>query len=185
MSKVEKLKNQPKKQGGARPGAGRKAGGTNESTKLRRASLKEFRRRVSLHADELFNAQYSLARGITFLYRIDEVEVNGKKKRQHIRVTDPDEIKDALDNIEAGENGTGDNDYYYITTEKPDNKAIDSLLDRTFGRAVQGVAVQDTTDLAGLLLNLENDYDYSEFEDNTGETPGQKLENAAPVQDKE
>ncbi len=44
-------------------------------------------------------------------------------------MTDADEIMAYVD-------GDADRDaYYYITTKLPDNKAIDSLLDRTFGKA--------------------------------------------------
>ena len=28
-------------------------------------------------------------------------------------------------------------EYYFITTERPDNRALDSLFDRVFGRAIQ------------------------------------------------
>lgn len=114
--------------GGARPGAGRKKGGKNAETIEREAALTAFRRRVIKHADELFDSQMQLARGCSILYRIDEV---GKRK-EHVIVTSAEEIKRFLD----GETGA---DYYYITTEKPDNKAVDSLLDRALGKPTQSI----------------------------------------------
>ena len=53
-------------------------------------------------------------------------------------VTNPGEIRCYLD-------GDYDNDqtYYYITTVTPDNRALDSLLDRTFGKATQTIVSED------------------------------------------
>ncbi len=37
-------------------------------------------------------------------------------------------------------------DYYFVTNIPPDNKAIDSMLDRTFGKATQPVEVSDISE---------------------------------------
>lgn len=114
--------------GGRRPGAGRPKGRFDGDTQAKNAALKEFRRRVATHADALFNAQYRLAVGVTYVYKI---ELTANNKENHVLVTDPDEIKRYLDgNVEG---------VYYISTEKPDNKAADSLLDRAFGRPQQSI----------------------------------------------
>lgn len=166
MAEPERLKKQsvkPKvrgKNGGARPGAGRKPGKQSQKTIERIEALRQFRERVAKRVDEFYNAQFSLAVGNQYLYRIDEeVGDNGRKKRTHVLVTDPDEIKTALDG-DLGQVGEG---YYYLTTQTPNNQAIDSMLDRTFGKAQQSVDLTSQGDkITGVIalptkLNGEND----------------------------
>jgi hypothetical protein len=70
----------------------------------------------------------------------------GKTKRVHTHLTDPDEIKLALDETSSqGEAAVGES-YYFVTDIPPDNKAIDSMLDRAFGKAVQSIEVNDVTE---------------------------------------
>lgn len=120
--------------GGRREGAGRPKGSLNKDTLEKKKVEEAFTRRVLNAADRLFNSQLALAEGTTYLYKIVETGSGKDKKREHVLVTDPDEIKQVLDEAE----GTGivDDTYYYMTTKAPDNKAIDSLLDRAFGKAV-------------------------------------------------
>jgi len=122
--------------GGPRPGGGRKAGGKNASTKLREAALQEFRDRVAKKTNRLFNAQYSLSQGVQMLFRIDTDSKGNRSKPQ--LVTDQEEIETYLDegNLPDGSS------YYFLTTERPDNKAIESLLDRTYGKAQQNVKME-------------------------------------------
>jgi hypothetical protein len=82
---------------------------------------------VAKNADQLFNAQMSLATGAALLFRVDKDEKG--KDLPAVQVTDSEEIKAYIDG-EVDQDG-----YYFITTKLPDNKAIDSLLDRTFGKA--------------------------------------------------
>lgn len=133
--------------GGARPGAGRKPGSRNAETLERDRVLRAFRERVQRHADDLFNAQFSVARGVSYVYRIDR---QGEREVHNI-VTDPEEIKRFLD-------GSATDTFYYITTEKPDNKAIDSLLDRTFGKAAQAIEMSGPD---GEALPVALSYDFS------------------------
>jgi hypothetical protein len=113
--------------GGKRPGAGRRKGSANRTTLERAAVLQAFRDRVAKNADQLLNAQMSLAVGTALLFRVDKDDKG--KSLPAVQVTDPNEIKGYID-------GDVDQDtYYFITTKLPDNKAIDSLLDRTFGKA--------------------------------------------------
>lgn len=144
---AEKVKKTPKKNGGARPGAGRKKGGMNDRTRERLEALKLFKDRVAQHVNVLFDAQINLARGLAFMYRIDEEENSrGQMVKKHVLVTDPKEIQKALDE------GLIDTDYYYITTEKPDNRAIDSLLDRGFGKPEQSVDLTSKgKEIAGVI----------------------------------
>jgi hypothetical protein len=71
-------------------------------------------------------------------------------------VTDQDELHEAIQAIVAGggygdvaeDDGGEDGEaitrrYYFLLTKAPDNKAIDSLLDRVFGKSVQRIAGGD------------------------------------------
>jgi hypothetical protein len=112
--------------GGARPGAGRPAGKLNKINEQRQIAKERFISRVNKMVDELFNAQANIAKGATHLYRVDK-DSKGNNLPAEL-VTSPAEIKDYIDE-------TLDSDsYYYITTERPDNKALDSMLNRAFGK---------------------------------------------------
>lgn len=123
--------------GGARVGGGRKAGGMNAKTKELKFFEEELRQRVLKTMHPLLDAQFNLAKGCTYLYviRTEVGPKGGRVKLPPELVTNAAEIEEFL----AGSFEGSQDEYYYLTTEKPDNKAIDSLLDRTFGRAVQAV----------------------------------------------
>lgn len=116
--------------GGARQGAGRPKGSENESTKRKRIALEKLEERILKNVDRMFNAQMKLAEGCTFLYKV-ETDEKGKKRPAQL-VTDPEEIKAYLD-----EEVDDPDCYYYISTQKPDNRALDSLQNRAFGRATE------------------------------------------------
>lgn len=131
--------------GGRRDGSGRKLGGTNESTKLRNAAMKEFKSRVAKNASRLFNSQMALAEGTSYLFKITKLTEGEKTSRKAVIVEDPLEIIKYLNHeLENPE------DYYYITTKAPDNKAIDSLLDRTFGKSQQSIAIEADVNVTNL-----------------------------------
>lgn len=119
--------------GGARPGAGRRTGSKNKATLEKQKVQEAFNQRVLAHADDLFNAQFKLAIGSQRVFRIDEIGEGKNKRREHTLVTDATEIKDLLDEHEGG-NGDVDGNYYYFQTVQPDNRALDSLLNRTLGK---------------------------------------------------
>jgi hypothetical protein len=130
------------KNGGKRAGAGRKRGSKSTKT-LEKAKVQEaFEQRVMANADKLFNAQFSLAVGTSKVFRIDEVGEGKDKKRIHSIVTDDEEIKAFLDEHDGG-SGEVKGVFYYITTAQPDNKALDSLLNRGLGK------VKETHELTG------------------------------------
>lgn len=92
----------------------------------------DFKRRVGHSAHKLLNAQMSIALGTQSLYKVVKgVDEKGKPTRKHVLVTDQEEIREYLDDP-SRINGE---DYYYITTRQPDNNAINSALDRLFGKA--------------------------------------------------
>jgi len=115
-----------KKNGGARPNSGPKLGAKYKKTIEKEIELAYIKERVSRAKDVLIDSQLSLARGLSYLYRIDKDE-KGKNKKP--------ELVTAQYEIEAYLSGETDEDsYYYITTIKPENNAIDSLLDRSVGK---------------------------------------------------
>lgn len=146
-SKTEKLNSksvsksslqQPKKNGGARPGAGRPKGKKSPKTLEREEALKQFRERVSKNTDKLFNAQLNKALGHTMLFvKVRTKGSKGKPGRTYFeRVEDEATIKQFLDDPDSMND---DEHYYFITTKPADNKAIDSMLDRTYGKAQQNI----------------------------------------------
>ncbi len=136
------------KWGGKRSGAGREKGSLNKATVEKKVAEKIFEDRVVKSVDRLFDSQMSLALGTSYLYRIDEVEEGKKIKKVHTLVTSSQEIKEYLDgDVEA-------DSYYYITTEKPDSRSIDSLLDRTFGRAKQKIEI-DSENKMMIIMDLK------------------------------
>jgi hypothetical protein len=131
--------------GGKRPGAGRKPGSKSKKTLEKQAIANAFNQRVLTQADVLFNAQLALSVGSIKVFRIDEEEDgNGKVKRVHTLVTLPDEIKAVLDEHEGGSGIVGEN-YYFVSNVSPDNRALDSMLNRGLGK------VADKTEHSGKL----------------------------------
>lgn len=124
----EGIKIEEAKRGGFRPNAGRPQGAKNKLTKDAKVREKGIKERILKNVDDLVNSQLALARGISFLYEIKMRNVAGRRKPEHILVKDPKRIKQFLDGDLEGE-------YYYISQKAPDNRAIDSLLDRAFGKA--------------------------------------------------
>lgn len=140
MADNESLNNKPKGRGGARPGAGRKKGKLEPQTLQRAEALRQFREKVAAVADQIFIAQFNLARGERFLFHVKTTGTGSKSKRDTVMVTDVETIKEYLsDNLNSA-----DDDYYYISTKPANNQALDSLLNRTFGSAQQSVDL--TTD---------------------------------------
>ena len=132
--------------GGKRENAGAPKGTIQRRTLEKAAVARVLRERTMMQADNLFNAQLAKAVGSVMVFRVDEEEtVGGRVKRIHTHVTDPDEIKKVLDENESGAGKVG-KDYYFVTNIPPDNKAIDSMLDRTFGKAMQPVEVSDISE---------------------------------------
>lgn len=132
------------RKGGHRPGSGRPRGSKNKLSKEVKAKDKSIKERIIRNIDDLINAQLSLAKGLFFLYEIKMRNVAGKRKPEHILVKDPKRIKAFLDGDLEGE-------YHYLTAEKPENKAIDSLLDRALGKATTDNVVD-----SGLSINIVN-----------------------------
>lgn len=128
--------------GGAREGAGRKKGGMNEARKEALAIKTAYEDRIRKHADKLFNAQFTLATGTQMLFVI-HTDSKGVRRKPEM-VTDPDIIMRFLDEnkgedgnmeVENYEDNSKCEDYFFLTTQRPDGKALNDLLDRAFGKA--------------------------------------------------
>jgi hypothetical protein len=158
--------------GGARHGAGKPKGTKHSNTIEKHAVLRETQQRVYRNIDGLLNAQLANALGSVMIFRKDSVEgSNGKEKTVHTLITDPDEIKEVLDGS-GGKGGQLEGGFYIVTAVPPDNRAIDSLLDRGLGKATQSIEV--TTDntfferdvyrtaLVIIVRNWTDDPDYIE-----------------------
>jgi|SRR3954451_11260164 len=123
--------------GGKRPGAGRKKGSKSQKTIEKERVLAALRDRIMKNADRILNAQLSIAQGQQFLYRI----VTTKDEKGRSMRSKPELITSEY-TIEAYLNGDfeGDEDeYYFITTKEPNNMAIDSMFNRTFGKPTETV----------------------------------------------
>lgn len=126
--------------GGARPGAGRPKGGMNAETIEKMKVKQAFEARVALHANALFNAQMSLAMGTQMiLKRVKKKTNKGWRWSSYEKVTDEKEILEYLD----GKFDKDENQFFVITVDKPDARAIDSMLDRLMGKAPQNLNIKD------------------------------------------
>jgi len=150
--------------GGPRPGAGRKPGSKSPVTLEREAALKAFRDMVIEQVNPLFIAQLQLAKGCTYVYRVTVGARGGRT--DPVLVTDQDELFEAIQSIdsnagygevvedEGGEDGESlTHRYYFLTTKAPDNKALDSLLDRALGKAVGLIELPPDAD-AGTVVGF-------------------------------
>ena len=123
--------------GGVRPGGGRPPGSKNKKTIKQEIAKRAFEQRILRNLNPLLTAQMNLAQGVAHLFRIDKWKDPETKQwhSKHVLVEDSKEIQEVLDTCKG--NGVVNKKYYYITTRDPDNRALDSLIDRLFGRAVQ------------------------------------------------
>lgn len=135
---VDSLNEKSNTWGGKREGSGRPEGSKNKSTLEQQKTKEAFVRRVNKNADKLFNAQLSIATGTQMLFMI-KTDSKGNRRKPEI-VTDVETISRFLDENE-GVDGTLDDDteYYFMTTARPDNSAIESLINRSFGKAKESI----------------------------------------------
>lgn len=114
---------------------GRKAGSMNKTTMESKLAKKAFIERVNKNVDKLFNSQLDLAVGEKYLMVVKTIGKGSKQRRETSIVTDPDLIKEYLDE----ELDNTDEEYYFMTTKPANNQALDSLMNRSFGKATEKV----------------------------------------------
>lgn len=137
--------------GGSRPGSGRPQGSMNEATKERMHVKAAFIKRINNAADRLFNAQYNLAVGEQYLMHKYTVGTGTKARTVVDVVEDPEIIKEYLDDTLE----QGDDEYYYISTKPANGMAIDSLLNRSFGKADENLDITSNGETLGVGLSAE------------------------------
>lgn len=151
--------NPPKKKNNSRKG--KKTEKTLEKERVAAA----MRQKIMSVAEELVNTQLHLARGQSFLYKVEKKWVSTGKDRGWWRrekpelVEDAGEIKEYLERTITDDEDIEDEDsgktYYYITTKSPDGSVIESMLNRTFGRAPQDNKVSGAIEIGILLAEAE------------------------------
>lgn len=136
-----------KKRGGVRPNSGRPKGSMSEERRLRSEAMRRYKLRVAHLTDRLLNSQLALALGETNLY-VTKTSGSGEKQRKTTEmVTDTQTIISYLN----GELKGAKEEYYYIATKSPDLRAIDTLLDRAYGKAIQHVEVDLSDERQGVM----------------------------------
>jgi hypothetical protein len=135
---------------GFQPGVGRPKGTILESTREKNIIRKEIQDRVLKGSKKLINSQFTLANGCNYLYRIDTDEKG--KQQKPVLVKDQAEIEKYL----SGEYNEAEN-YYFITTEKPDIRAIQDLWDRVIGKPPQVVQGDEEMPLYSVVINRYKD----------------------------
>lgn len=130
--------------GGKRTGSGLPKGFKFASTEEKLKARKLMETRILNRLNPLLNAQFTLAEGLQYVYKIVTTGEGKNQKRETVLVEDPDEIREFLDEHEGG-NGVVGEDYYFITVKPPSDKAIDSMIDRVFGKATQSIELDNPT----------------------------------------
>lgn len=132
---------------------GRPKGKKAKSTLEREAVMRAYQQRVMQMSDRLLDYQLSLARGTTYLFKIEKELIIGpkggktyKSKKPEL-VTDVEEIRSYLEGItqegDLGNPKDPNGTYYYLTSKDPDSRTIDSMLDRGIGKPAQAFSMQD------------------------------------------
>lgn len=138
MAQDEKLKNVSNsagRHGGRRKNAGRKKGGKNKNTIEKDIAKKELESRVINSLDTLINSQLDLATGEKYLMAVRTVGRGSKARQETVIITDLEMIKRYF----SGDLEDTEDEYYFISTKPANNQALESLLNRTFGKAPQGI----------------------------------------------
>lgn len=125
--------------GGKRQGAGKPKGKLSAKTLEKQKVQEAFNQRVLKHADSLFEAQFQLAVGSVRVFQVVETGKGANVKREHVLVTNPKIMKDVLDEIDGEGGGKVGEDFYFVTAVPPSNQAIDSMLNRTLGKAKESL----------------------------------------------
>jgi len=134
---------------------GRPKGKKSQATLEKERVLAEYRNKIMKHADILFRNQMHLAQGVSYLYKW----VKGKQKP--VLVTNTKEIEEYIltemgTKIKKEDKIDPNATYYFISTERPDNRAIDSMLDRTFDKPATPITGKDggPIQLQGIEINV-------------------------------
>jgi len=145
-----------KQHGGKREGAGRKPGALNKKTLKAMEVKKAYLDKVRRNVDQLFNAQFSVAKGTQMLFVI-KTDSKGNRRKPEI-VTDPEIIGRFLEENEGmdGTLGSDDSEYFFLTTRMPDSRTISDMLDRALGKPDQAIDVTSNGETIGATIVFED-----------------------------
>lgn len=118
---------------------GRPLGAKNAATIQRDAELRAYRDRVAKNTQRLLDAEMTVAQGVTMLFKKPKAAAKGEPRKVE-RVTDEATIRAYLD----GELDNDEHDFYFLATERPDTVTIQRMLDRTYDKPPQAVALGGT-----------------------------------------
>lgn len=131
----------PKGLKGFQPG-NRVGKGKQKKTIDKEIALEELRQTVLKEIKPMLRSAVSNATGLTVMFQKKKVKNKKTNKFERtgdlIRVTDADRVEELLKG-----NCLGD-DWYYITTKDPNIQALNTLLDRTFGKAKESLELSGT-----------------------------------------
>lgn len=111
-----------------------KKGKISPKTLERREALRLYKERVLQQTDKLLEAQIALATGSFVVFRID---IAKDKKNRPVRVTDEAEIHACL----CDDYDRTKTQYHVICIKESNIQAIESLLNRAFGRPAQSIQI--------------------------------------------
>lgn len=114
---------------------GRPKHSKNKVTIEREEALRQFKQRVHDATHHLLNAQMGIAVGSQYLFKVKTFK---GQKSDPILVKDPDELEAYL----RGDYEGSTDEYYFLTTKDPDNRALDSLFNRTYGKPTDNIDIK-------------------------------------------
>lgn len=129
-----------KNNGGKRPGAGRTKGRKNDKTLEKEKVEAAINQKIFKIADSLIISQATLAKGSISVFEKVRFKEGKESKSKLVLVEDTDVIMEVLEETD-GCGGVVDDRFYVILTNKPDNQAINSLMDRALGKARQNIGL--------------------------------------------
>ena len=127
---------------------GKKKGTKNQKTLEKELAQRRMEETILGELKDLLKAQIQIAKGTIYIFKIVKTKKGGK---EHILLTDPGEIKYALDEVD-GEGTVEDGTYYYVATKQPDNRALDSLINRVFGKPKESVDFTSGGEPIGIIF---------------------------------
>lgn len=143
----------------AKKGGLNKKGKKHHTTIDREEILKQVKDIGASRAKTLINVQTLLAVGTISVYVI-RTRFEGKKKikEKPELITNDKKIIDVLDyEYGDGDSPSSDDEYFFVQKNTPDNHAINSILDRTFGRATENKSIVIEKGIGALLDEIEEE----------------------------
>lgn len=119
--------------------------GKHKKTLLKEEVFKQVQDRLVERALKLIDTQTVIAHGTIKVYKIVTHYEGSGKNRRKVRgkpelVENDSEIAAAIDyEYGDGDSPSTDDEYFFVSTKDPDNKAIQSQIDRVMGKAPQKI----------------------------------------------